>query len=127
MIGFAAMSYKDNGPSGTLGVGLGTSMLQLPNIIRNPLIWVPPILTSALLAPIGTLIFELKNIPTGAGMGTSGLVGQVGTLAAMGQDTSVWIAIGLMHFILPAVLCLSISWWMQKRGWIQPGDLRLRT
>lgn len=127
MIGFAAMSYKDNGPSGTLGIGLGTSMLQLPNIIRNPLIWVPPILTSALLAPIGTLVFALKNVPTGAGMGTSGFVGQVGTLAAMGQTSSVWLAIGLMHFLLPAIVCLSISWWMQKRGWIQPGDLRLRT
>ena len=121
------MSYKDNGPSGTLGVGLGTSMLQLPNIIRNPFIWIPPILTAALLAPIGTLVFALKNIPTGAGMGTSGFVGQVGTFAAMGQTPSVWFAIGLMHFILPAIVCLSISWWMQKRGWIRPGDLRLRT
>lgn len=126
MIGFAAMSYKENGASGTLGIGLGTSMLQLPNIIRNPLIWIPPTLTAAVLAPIGALVFGMENIPTGAGMGTSGLVGQVGTLAAMGQGTEVWIAIGLLHFLLPALICLSISWGMQKRGWIQPGDLLLR-
>lgn len=127
MVGFAAMSYRDNGPSGVLGVGLGTSMLQLPNIIRNPLIWIPPILTAALLAPIGTLVFKMENIPTGAGMGTSGFVGQVGTLAAMGDGSSVWLAIGLMHILFPTVLCLSISWWMQRRGWIKPGDLTLRT
>ena len=127
MVGFAAMSYRDNGPSGVLGVGLGTSMLQLPNIIRNPLIWIPPILTAALLAPIGTLVFKMENIPTGAGMGTSGFVGQVGTLAAMGDSSSVWLAIGLMHILFPTVLCLSISWWMQRRGWIKPGDLTLRT
>ncbi len=126
MIGFAAMSYKENGASGVLGVGLGTSMLQLPNIIRNPWIWLPPTLTAAILAPIGTLVFAMQNIPTGAGMGTSGLVGQVGTLAAMGQSSQVWIAIGLLHFLLPAVLALSISWWMQKRGFIKSGDLLLR-
>ena len=127
MVGFAAMSYRDNGPSGVLGVGLGTSMLQLPNIIRNPLIWIPPVLTAALLAPVGTLVFKMENIPTGAGMGTSGFVGQVGTLAAMGDGSSVWLAIGLMHILFPTVLCLSISWWMQRRGWIKPGDLTLRT
>lgn len=127
MIGFAAMSYKENGASGTLGIGLGTSMLQLPNIIRNPLIWIPPTLTAAILAPIGTLVFGMQNIPTGAGMGTSGLVGQVGTLAAMGQSSQVWIAIGLMHFLLPALLSLIIYWWMQKRGWIKSGDLLLQS
>lgn len=127
MMGFAAMSYKENGPSGTLGIALGTSMLQLPNIIRNPWIWVPPIVTAALLAPIGTFVFEMQNIPTGAGMGTSGFVGQVGTLAAMGQSTSVWVAIVVMHFILPIVVCLGLSWLMQKRGLIRVGDLTLRT
>ena len=127
MVGFAAMSYKENGPSGVLGIGLGTSMLQLPNIIRNPLIWLPPILSSAVLAPIGTLVFQMQNIPTGAGMGTSGLVGQVGTLAAMGQSGSVWLAIALMQFILPAVLCLALSRYMYYKGWIKTGDLRLKT
>lgn len=126
MIGFAAMSYKENGTSGLLGIGLGTSMLQLPNIIRNPWIWLPPIMTAALLAPIGTLVFQMKNIPSGAGMGTSGLVGQVGTLAAMGQTSEVWLAIALMHFILPALVCLSISYGLKRCGKIHPGDLTLQ-
>lgn len=126
MIGFAAMSYKENGFSGVLGIGLGTSMLQLPNIIRNPLIWLPPIITSAILAPIGTFVFAMKNIATGAGMGTSGFVGQVGTIAAMGQDPSVWTAIAIMHFILPALLCYTIYFFMMKKNWIKEGDLRMR-
>lgn len=126
MIGFAAMSYKENGSSGVLGVGLGTSMLQLPNIIRNPLIWLPPLITSAVLAPIGTLVFKMENIATGAGMGTSGFVGQVGTLAAMGHSSHVWLSMVLMHFIFPALLCLCISWWMQRKGWIKVGDLTLK-
>lgn len=127
MIGFAAMSYKDNGPSGVFGIGLGTSMLQLPNIIRNPLIWLPPIMTSALLAPIATFIFKMENVPTGAGMGTSGLVGQVGTLAAMGQGGEVWLAIALMHFVLPALCCLGIYAFMKHKNWIKAGDLLLKT
>lgn len=126
MIGFACMSYKENGTSGLLGVGLGTSMLQLPNIIRNPWIWLPPIITAALLAPVGTLVFNMQNIPSGAGMGTSGLVGQVGTLAAMGHSSDVWIAIALMHFILPALLCLGISYLLRRSGKIHPGDLTLQ-
>lgn len=127
MIGFATMSYRDNGPSGVLGVGLGTSMLQLANIVRNPLILIPPMLTAALLAPIGTLVFKMQNVPTGAGMGTSGFVGQVGTLAAMGDSSDVWLAIGLLHFLLPAVLCGVMMWWMQRQGWIKTGDLTLKT
>lgn len=127
MVGFATMSYKDNGPSGVLGVGLGTSMLQLANIVRNPLILIPPMVTAAVLAPIGTLVFEMQNVPTGAGMGTSGFVGQVGTLAAMGDGSNVWIAIGLMHFLLPAILCGVMAWWMQRQGWIKAGDLTLKT
>lgn len=127
MVGFATMSYKDNGPSGVLGVGLGTSMLQLANIVRNPLILIPPMVTAALLAPIGTLVFKMQNVPTGAGMGTSGFVGQVGTLAAMGDGSEVWLAMGLLHFLLPAVLCGLMSWWMLRQGWIKAGDLTLKT
>lgn len=127
MVGFATMSYKDNGPSGVLGVGLGTSMLQLANIVRNPLILIPPMITATILAPIGTLVFHMQNVPTGAGMGTSGFVGQVGTLAAMGDSSDVWMAIGLMHFLLPALLCGMIAWWMQRQGWIKAGDLTLKT
>lgn len=127
MIGFAVMSYKENGASGVLGVGLGTSMLQLPNIVHNPLILIPTMISTVLLAPIGTLVFKMQNVPTGAGMGTSGLVGQVGTLAAMGDGGHVWLAIGLMHFLLPALLCGFIAWYMQRQGWIKPGDLTLKT
>lgn len=127
MMGFATMSYKDNGPSGVLGVGLGTSMLQLPNIVRNPRILIPSLITTVILAPLATLVFKMENVPTGAGMGTSGLVGQVGTLAAMGDSASVWLRIGLLHFALPALLCGVIAWWMHKKGWIATGDLKLKT
>lgn len=127
MVGFAAMSYKENGTSGLLGIGLGTSMLQLPNIVRNPFILIPPVLASAILAPIGALVFDMRNIPTGSGMGTSGLVGQVGTLEAMGYDSSVWMSIALLHFILPAALCLLFAWLGRRLGWIKPGDLTLHT
>ena len=103
--------------------GLGTSMLQMPNIIRNPRIWVPPTLASAILGPLGTKVFMMENIPSGAGMGTSGLVGQIGTIAAMG--TGVWPQIFLLHFILPAVLTYLIAIPLRRIGWIKDGDLRL--
>jgi len=125
MIGFAVMSYRDNGVSGLLSQGLGTSMLQLPNIVRNPRIWIPPTLTAAVLGPIATLGFGMQNVPTGAGMGTSGFVGQVGTLAAMGQDGSVWLSIGLLHFALPALLTLLFAALLRRAGWIRPGDLKV--
>lgn len=127
MIGFAVISYRENGPSGLLGIGLGTSMLQLPNIVRNPLIWIPPTLTAAILGPIATLGFGMKNIPTGSGMGTSGFVGQVGTLAAMGNTSSVWLSIGLLHFLAPAVLCLTITWLLRRAKWIHDGDLLMES
>lgn len=125
MVGFAVMSFRENGFSGLLSQGLGTSMLQLPNIVRNPRIWIPPTLTAAILGPIATLIFDMRNVPTGSGMGTSGLVGQVGTLAAMGNDGSVFVAIGLLHFLLPAVLTLLFAAMLRKWGWIRPGDLKV--
>ena len=125
MIGFAVMSFRDNGVSGLLSQGLGTSMLQMPNIVRNPRIWIPPTLAAAILGPIATLGFGMQNVPTGSGMGTSGLVGQVGTLAAMGNHSSVWLSIGLLHFILPAVLTLLFAFVLQKKGWIKPGDMKV--
>lgn len=125
MVGFAVMSFKENRWAGLLSQGLGTSMLQMPNIVKNPLIWIPPILTSAILGPIATVGFQMNNIPSGAGMGTSGLVGQVGTLNAMGNAGEVWLAIGLLHFILPAVLTLIIAAVMRRKGWIKEGDLKL--
>ncbi|PAT39688.1 PTS sugar transporter subunit IID [Vandammella animalimorsus] len=125
MIGFAAMSYRENGVSGLLSQGLGTSMLQLPNIVRNPRIWIPPILSAAILGPVATLGFGMQNVPTGSGMGTSGFVGQVGTLAAMGESSQVWLSIALLHFILPAALALLFAAILRRWGWIRPGDLKI--
>ena len=125
MVGFAVSSYRENGWGGLVSQGLGTSMLQVPNIVKNPLIWVPAILTGAVLGPLATTILPMSNIPVGAGMGTAGLVGQFGTMEAMGTSTSVLIKIGLLHFVLPAILALGISEFMRKKGWIKPGDMKL--
>jgi uncharacterized membrane protein len=125
MVGFAVMSWRENGVSGLLSQGMGTSMLQLPNIVRNPRIWIPPVLAAAILGPIATLGFGMQNVPTGSGMGTSGFVGQVGTLAAMGNGAEVWLKIGLLHFLLPALLCVLIAWPLRRMGWIKPGDLKV--
>ncbi|MFZ5965551.1 MAG: PTS transporter subunit IIC [Bacillota bacterium] len=128
MIGFAVASYRENGIGGAIAQGLGTSMLQVPNIIRNPLIWVPPTLASAFLGPLATFVFHMENNSIGAGMGTSGLVGQFGTIAAMSGKASMALILGkivLLHFILPAVLTLIISEYMRKKGWIKFGDMKL--
>ena len=125
MVGFAVMSFKDNRWAGLRSQGLGTSMLQMPNIVKNPKIWIPPIVASAILGPVATLGFQMSNIPSGAGMGTSGLVGQVGTINAMGNAPSVWLAIGLLHFVLPALITLAVAMLLRKKGWIKDGDLKL--
>lgn len=125
MVGFAVMSYSDNGVAGLLSQGLGTSMLQMPNIVKNPRIWIPPTLSGVVLGPLSTLVFRMTNVPSGAGMGTSGLVGQVGTLEAMGGSLTVWGAIVLLHFVLPVLLTLICTHWCRRRGWIRPGDLKL--
>ena len=91
MIGFAVISYKDNGLEGLLAQGLGTSMFQVPNIIKNPWIWIPSTLAGAILGPISTLVFKMENTPLGSGMGTSGLVGQISTLNAMADSRSISI------------------------------------
>ncbi|MCP2040356.1 putative membrane protein [Neisseria sp. HSC-16F19] len=123
MIGFAVWSYRENRVAGLLSQGLGTSMLQLPNIVKNPRIWIPPIVASAILGPVATLVFGMRNVPTGSGMGTSGFVGQVGTLEAMGYGTDVWLAIGLLHFVLPAVLTVAVGVLLTRMGWVKRGDL----
>lgn len=125
MVGFAVLGWRDNRIGGLLSQGLGTSMLQMPNIVKNPRIWIPPTLAGAFLAPVATLGFEMANIPGGAGMGTSGLVGQVGTINAMGNAPRVWLAIVLLHFVLPALLTLLIAAPLRKIGWIKDGDLKL--
>ena len=125
MIGFATMSFRENRWGGLLSQGLGTSMLQMPNIVRNPKIWLPPIIASAVLGPLSTLVFQMSNIPSGAGMGTSGLVGQIGTIEAMGDSSQIWLMILLLHFILPALLTLLIAAVFRRKGWIKTGDLSL--
>ncbi len=125
MVGFAVASYRENKLNGLLSQGLGTSMLQMPNIMKNPRIWIPPTLASAITGPISTVVFKMENTPTGAGMGTSGLVGQFGALSAMGYSNEVYIQIALVHFILPAILTLIFSEIMRKKEWIKSGDMQL--
>ena len=125
MIGFAVSSYRENKLNGLLSQGLGTSMLQLPNIMKNPRIWMPPIVASAVVGVLSAAVFQMENIPTGAGMGTSGLVGQFGAITAMGTTPAVFFQIGLVHFIVPAVISLVVSEYMRKRGWIKFGDMAL--
>ena len=124
MIGFAVSSYKENKLGGLISQGLGTSMLQIPNIWNNPLIWIPPTLTAAILGPVSTMVFKMENNSAGAGMGTSGLVGQFNAVAIMGLDA--WPQIVLMHFLLPALLSLLFSFFMRKKGWIKDGDMLLQ-
>ncbi len=125
MIGFAVMGYKDNKVSGLVSVGLGTSMLQIPNIVKNPWLLLPPTLAGALLGPVSTLIFKMTNIASGSGMGTSGLVGQITTLTDMGFSSSTYVAIILLHFILPASIAYCAYFGLVKTGKIKPGDLKL--
>lgn len=123
MIGFAVISYRENRWGGLIAQGLGTSMIQIPNIIRNPKIWIPSIVASALLGPISTVVFKMEADSIGAGMGTSGLVGQFSTIGAMG--TASVGSIVIMHFLLPAIITLSISEWMRKKNHIKYGDMKL--
>ncbi|MDP3487740.1 MAG: PTS sugar transporter subunit IIC [Bacillota bacterium] len=128
MIGFAVASYRENGLGGLISQGLGTSMLQIPNIVRKPAIWIPPIIASAVLGPISTVILRMESNSVGAGMGTSGLVGQFGTFAAMADNLPtniIILRIALLHFVLPAILTLGISEFMRSRGWISFGDMQL--
>ena len=128
MVGFAVASFRENRWSGLLAQGVGTSMLQVPNIVRHPLIWVPPTLASAILGPIATVVLHIESNAVGSGMGTSGLVGQIMTWQVMepvwGGGRTLAAIVGL-HFIAPALLTLGISELMRRRGWIGPGDMAL--
>ncbi len=128
MVGFAVMSFRENGINGLFAQGLGTSMIQISNIMKKPIIWLPPIITSGILGPISTLVFKMENLPTGSGMGTSGLVGQISTWQAMyngSNGVSLIIKILLLHFILPAIITLLISEIMRKKNIIKLNDLKL--
>lgn len=129
MIGFAVVSYKDNGIGGLISQGLGTSMLQIGNIVRHPRIWIAPTLTAAILGPISTMVCGMTNNALGAGMGTSGLVGPIATYAAMtelGAEPGIVIfKILILHFLAPALIAFSIHLLMKKIGWVKDGDMKL--
>ncbi|WP_187296389.1 PTS transporter subunit IIC [Tepidibacter mesophilus] len=123
MVGFAVASYRENKIGGLISQGLGTSMLQVPNLIKNPLIWIPPIIASAIIGPLATTVFHMKTNSIGAGMGTSGLVGQISTIAVMGKSSMPSIII--LHFVLPAVINLVVSEFMRNKRYIKDGDMKI--
>ena len=129
MVGFAIASYRENKFGGFIAQGIGTSMLQVPNILRRPLIWLPPIISSAILGPIASAVLHMVSTPIGSGMGSAGFVGQIAAYGAMletGMSSKVaLIQIVIMHFILPAVVTLIFSEGMRKAGWIKDGDMKL--
>ncbi len=129
MVGFAVSSYNENGIGGLLSQGVGTSMLQFANIMRRPQIWLPTILASAILGPVSTTVFQMTNTAVGAGMGTSGLVGQFGAFAAMAPTMGVnytLLSIAFMHIVFPAILTIFFTRILIKLHWIHPGDMKLQ-
>lgn len=129
MVGFAFAGYRENRLGGVISQGLGTSMLQVPNIVKKPIIWLPAILTSAILGPVSTCLLKMTNNPTGSGMGSCGFVGQITTFQTMtSQGVDAWVVlleILIMHFILPALLAFFFAETMRKLKWIKDGDMKL--
>jgi hypothetical protein len=138
MVGFAVMSFKENRWGGLVSQGLGTSMLQMGNIVRNPRIWIAPTLTGAITGPIATCVFHLQmnGAPVSSGMGTCGLVGQIGVYTGWVNDVAAgtksaitatdWIGLVLICFVLPALLTWVFGEIERKIGWIKDGDLNLQ-
>ena len=137
MVGFAVMSFRENRWGGLAAQGLGTSMLQMGNIVRNPRIWIPPTLAAAITGPVATCLFrlEMNGAPVSSGMGTCGLVGQIGVYTGWVNDVAAgtkaaitgmdWLGLVLISFVLPAVLTWLIAIPLRKWGWIKDGDLKL--
>ena len=135
MVGFAVMSFKENKWSGLVSQGIGTSMLQMPNIVRNPRIWIPATLASAITGPLATCVFDLRmyGAAVNSGMGTCGLLGPIGMILGWYQHADQagsvgarqWIGLVLVCFILPAILSLAFSELLYRIGWIKKGDLTL--
>ena len=137
MVGFAVMSFKENKWGGLVAQGIGTSMLQMPNIVKNPRIWIPPTLASAITGPLATCVFQLQmnGAPVSSGMGTCGLVGQIGVYSGWVKDVAEgtkaaitpmdWIGLVLICFVLPAVLSWAFGLVLRKIGWIKENDLKL--
>lgn len=137
MVGFAVMSFRENRWGGLVAQGLGTSMLQMGNIVKNPRIWLPPTLASAVTGPAATCLFglQMNGAAVASGMGTCGLVGQIGVYTGWLADVAAgtraavtpfdWLGLACVCFVLPAVLTLLFAWPMRRAGWIRPGDLKL--
>ena len=137
MVGFAVMSFPENRWGGLVSQGIGTSMLQMGNIVRNPRIWIAPILTSAVTGPLATCVFHLTmdGAPVSSGMGTCGLVGQIGVYTGWVNDIAAgtkaavtpsdWFGLLMISFILPAVLCPLINLGLRRLGWVKDGDMKL--
>lgn len=128
MIGFAVISYRENKLGGLLAQGIGTSMLQVPNIVRKPIIWLPVILSSAMLGPVSTMLLGMTNNATGSGMGTAGFVGQIMTWQVMTETqdpVTVLLKILIIQFLLPGILSMVFCTFMRKQHWIKDGDMRL--
>ena len=137
MIGFAVMSFRENRWGGLAAQGLGTSMLQMGNIVRNPRVWIPPTLASAITGPIATCLFrlEMNGAAVSSGMGTCGLVGQIGVYTGWVSDVAAgvkagitgmdWLGLVLISFVLPAVLTWLLALPLRKWKWIKEGDLAL--
>ncbi len=132
MVGFAVMSFKENGVGGLVSQGLGTSMLQMGNIVKNPRIWLPPTIASAITGPLATCLFklEMNGAPVAGGMGTCGLVGQIGVYTGWVNSGHTitgfdWLGLILISFVLPAILSFAFGQLLRKIGWIKEGDLTL--
>ncbi len=138
MVGFAAISFRENRWGGLVAQGLGTSMLQVPNIVKNPRIWLAPTLASAITGPLATCLFrlEMNGAPISSGMGTCGLVGQIGIYSGWVNDISTgvktgitpmdWTGLVLLCFVLPALLSLAFNLAFRKLGWVKAGDMELK-
>ena len=125
MIGFAVISFRENKWSGLVAQGLGTSMLQMGNIVKNPRIWIPATLAAAITGPLSTLVFKLQCTGVSAGMGTCGLVGPLGVLKDMNFSATAWIGVIVTCIVAPALLSLLFSEILRKIGWIKAGDMKL--
>ena len=136
MIGFAVASFRENGVGGLISQGIGTSMLQMPNIVKNPRVWIPPIVASAVTGPLATCVFTMQHYGTAinAGMGTCGLLGPISmVLGWFGGEYPVsvggkdWIGLLLVCFVLPGVISLVLCELLRKLGWIREDDLKLES
>ena len=125
MVGFAVISFRENRWGGVVAQGLGTSMLQMGNIVKNPKIWIPPTLASAVIGPLSTCLFKLECSGVSAGMGTCGMVGPLGIITDMGITLTSVLGILVLCIVAPALLSLLFSEIMRKFGWIKDGDMKL--